>query len=99
MGIEAIGSIGSSVGNVASAVGRGVSSIGRISDFGPKLEGPLTAIVNEGPVGFADMKNTMPLQIGQKNPITEINFQPQPALNASDVVAEAESILAQAHTC
>ncbi|MDD5147762.1 MAG: hypothetical protein PHV63_04430 [Candidatus Daviesbacteria bacterium] len=27
-----------------------MTSLGRISDFGPRLEGPLTGIVNEGPV-------------------------------------------------
>ncbi len=81
-----LGSIGSGVASVASAVSRVPASLGRLSDFGPILEGPLTPIINEGPVGLADFKNT----------VTEINFLPQPELNPANVVAEAESILAQA---
>lgn len=101
MGIEAIGSIGSAMGSVASGIGKAGGRVapavaGLEARFGPVM-GPVDigSIVNEGPVGFADMKNTMPLHIGQINPITEINFQPQPILNTADVVAEAESILAQ----
>ncbi len=76
---------------------------GLLNGIGPKLERPLTPIVNEGPVGLIDLKNTMPLQIGQNNPVSELRFDisvkeavsPEP-LSVESVIAEAESILSQA---
>ncbi|MDD5416265.1 MAG: hypothetical protein PHE48_04705 [Candidatus Daviesbacteria bacterium] len=67
---------------------------GLLNSIGPKLEGPLTRIVNESPVALADLENTMPLQIGKLNPVKEIRFS-EP-LSVSSVIAEADTILAQA---
>lgn len=88
MNIE-LGSVGSAIGNVASGVGRGAAVMGQISDFGPKLEGPLTPSINEGQVGLMDLTNTVALQIGQVNPISELRFDNPVPLNEVDVIAEA----------
>lgn len=115
MNIE-LGSIGSAVGSAASTISRGATSMGRISgempstgampggfglSAGPAFEA--APIINEGPVGLADFKNTMPLYIGQNNPVSELRFDnpvgeavSTEPLSVESVVAEAESILSQA---
>lgn len=105
MSIEGGGSGGSGVG-VAASIGpaTGVSpsvSRGSLGRFGPSISGPeayVPVMVKEGPVGLAQFKNTMSLQIGSQ-PVEVINFQkPVEALDAQATEVEAENILAQAKT-
>lgn len=79
MGIE----LGSAIGNIAGSIGKAAPAL---ASFGEEMKAPIGNIVNEGPVGLADLKATVPLG--------EIRFN-EP-LSVPNVLAEAESILAQA---
>lgn len=84
MGIEAIGSM---MGRVASTIGREAPAVGRISAEMPTMRVAVGRLVNEGPVGLADLKATVPLG--------EIKFNSEP-LSVQGVLAEAEAIISQA---
>lgn len=102
MNIEggSVGSVGISVG-IASAPSIGVG----LSDFGPAMGiTDIGSIVNEGPVSFSGLENTMPYTIGPTT-IEQIAFEPASKvveqveatalgswepLNTTDVLAEAD---------
>lgn len=81
-----------------------LAMVGLEARFGPVMRpADIGPIVNEGPVAFADLKNTMPLQIRQLNQVREIRFNNPidrntniEPLSVSDAITEAEGIISQA---